>query len=128
MPKPSILLVEDNPDEAQLLREALTGIDPDIPLQVATTISDAWSLVSGLTDDQLPALIITDHHLPDAGGQELIDLLRACPTRCHVPVVMLSGDLQRPPGIGESAWFTKPDTWAGWRALAHVLMKRLAAP
>jgi len=128
MPKPSILLVEDNPDEAQLLREALSGIDADIPLLAATTISGAWSLMSGMPDDQLPALMITDHHLPDGGGQRLIELLRASPTRCHVRVVMVSGDLQRPPGIGETAWFTKPDSWAGWRALAHELMKRHSAP
>lgn len=126
MPKPSILLVEDNPHEVELVSEALIGVDPVIQLHVATSVASAWALVSGMPHDRLPALVITDHHLPDGCGQDLIARLQACPTRNLVPMVMVSGDLLRPQNLGNDiVWFAKPDTWSGWRALAQTLLGRL---
>jgi DNA-binding response OmpR family regulator len=126
MPKLSILLVEDNPHEVELVCEALAGIDPGVEVHVAASVASAWALMDGMPADHRLSLVITDHHLPDGCGQDLIARLQACPTRQLVPVVMVSGDSQRPAGLGDIAWFAKPDTWAGWRALAQTLVERLA--
>lgn len=120
----TMLLVEDNPDEVQILCEALAGVDADIAVQVAPDVARAWALLSG-SESVLPALVVTDHHLPDAGGQELITRLRACPLRARLPVVMVSGDAVRPPDLDVIAWFSKPDTWSGWCALARELATRI---
>lgn len=127
MPKPLILLVEDNSDEVQLVCEALASIDAGIEVQVAATVSAAKALMSGAPADRLPWLVVTDHHLPDGCGQELIAHVQACPVHSHVPVVMVSGDMVRPPDLGDIAWFTKPDTWTGWRTLAQGLVGRLTS-
>lgn len=125
MPKPSILLVEDNPDEVQLMSEALASIDAGIDVQVAVNVSAAMALVDGMTYDHLPWLVITDHHLPDGCGQELIARLQTSQAGKRVAVVMVSGDSQRPADLGDIAWFTKPDTWSGWRGLAQELIARV---
>lgn len=121
MAKPVILLVEDNHEEVELMREALAGVDPELRVQVAGDISAAWTLLMSLPAERLPALVITDHHLPDGCGQELLARVRACPSHRQLNVVMVSGDLQRPADLVEVAWYGKPDTWAGWRKLAHEL-------
>jgi CheY-like chemotaxis protein len=72
-----------------------------------------------------PTLVVTDHHLPDQRGQDLIAHLRACPKGCRLPVVMVSGDALCPTDLGEIVWFGKPDTWAGWRDLAQQLLRRI---
>lgn len=126
MPQRSILLVEDNSDEVQLVCEALGQSTNTIEIHVAGTIDDAWKLLSRLTETELPALVVTDHHLPDDRGQALIARLQACPVRCRLPVVMVSGDAVRPPDLGTVPWFGKPDTWSGWCVLARELVKRLA--
>lgn len=125
MTKPVILLVEDNPDEVQLVSEALVGVNANLDLRTAASVAAAWALLTELADGCLPALVVTDHHLLDGCGQDLLARLRACPLRGHIPVVMVSGDAQRPPDLGNIAWFTKPDTWSGWRALAHELVGRI---
>jgi DNA-binding response OmpR family regulator len=121
----AILLVEDNPDEVQLVCEALAGVDAGIVVQTATTIADAWRWLSAASMRDLPALVVTDHHLPDGCGQDLIARLSACPTRGSLPVVMVSGDAVRPTHLDVSAWYAKPDTWAGWCALARELATRM---
>ncbi len=126
MPKPPILLVEDNPHDVELIGEALVGVDPVIQLHVTSSVASAWALVSGMPHDCLPSLVITDHHLPDGCGHDLIARLQACPIRNLVPVVMVSGDSLRPPGLGNDImWFAKPDTWSGWRTLAQALVGRI---
>lgn len=121
----TILLVEDNPDEVELVCEALAGIDSGITVQVASAIGHAWDLLSATGVGDLPALVVTDHHLPDGSGHDLIARLRDSPTRGHVPVVMVSGDAMRPSGLAADAWFSKPDTWSGWCRLARELATRV---
>jgi DNA-binding response OmpR family regulator len=67
----AILLVEDNPDEAQLVCEALAGVDAGITVLVAGSVDRAWDLLMSAAETELPALVVTDHHLPDASGQDL---------------------------------------------------------
>jgi CheY-like chemotaxis protein len=120
----AILLVEDNPDEVQLVCEALASVDAAIPVQVAPSIESAWALLQAADGAGLPALVVTDHHLPDGHGQDLIARLRGCPVRSHLPVVMVSGDAARPADLAQVSWFAKPDTWSGWCSLARELAKR----
>lgn len=128
MPPPlSILLVEDNRDEVELMCEAFGGTAAHLVVQVADNVRDAWALLAGLPEGDLPLLVITDHHLPDDRGQALIERMHACPVRARVPVVMVSGDAERPPDLSASTlWFSKPDTWGGWRTLASTLVAHIA--
>lgn len=128
MPQSSILVVEDNPDDAQLMCEALDGAGVRLGLRVAGSIEEAWTVLSSTPENALPVLVITDHHLPDERGQALIARMLACPVRRRLPVVMVSGDDVRPPDLGTTPWFSKPDTWPGWRALAQRLVALLAPP
>lgn len=128
MAKTSILLVEDNRDEVDLMREALAGVDTELVVQVAGDIGAAWTLLMGLPVERLPALVITDHHLPDGSGQDLLARVRACPSHRHLTLVMVSGDAERPTDLVGIAWYCKPDTWAGWRQLAHTLAALTGGP
>jgi CheY-like chemotaxis protein len=50
------------------------------------------------TDDPLcssPAFILSDVHLPDIGGEAVLEQLRDDPTTAHIPVVVLSADATR---------------------------------
>lgn len=126
MTRPLILLVEDNLDEVQLVSEALASVDANLELRTTPSVATAWDMLLALADDGLPGLVVTDHHLLDGSGQDLLARLQGCPIRSQIPVVMVSGDAQRPTDLGDTAWFTKPDTWSGWRALAQELVRRLA--
>lgn len=121
----AILLVEDNPDEVDLVREAFAGLDAAIGVRVACDVDQACQLLADTAEADLPALVVTDHHLPGACGQDLIARLRDCPRLATLPVVMVSGDAARPDGLEAIAWFAKPDTWSGWCALARDLAKHL---
>jgi CheY-like chemotaxis protein len=120
----AILVVEDNPDEFDLIREALMEVVNDMTVTMKGTVGSALEWLAAQSDEELPALILTDHHLPDRRGHDLINTLRASPRNSKLHVVMLSGDAFRPSDIDGIAWYGKPDSWSGWRELALILVER----
>ena len=81
-----ILLVEDNPGDARLLRETLREAH-SLPFHLvhASRLSEALELV--VTEP--PDVVLLDLSLPDAHGMETVArMLRAAP---EVPIIVLSG-------------------------------------
>ena len=124
MPQPWILVVEDNPDEARLVCEAFAEMAPGIGVVVATCATDAFARLSGLGPHDLPRLLITDRHLPDIKGEDLIARIRTQPQAQGLAMVMLSGGMSPPPGLGSAEWHEKPVTWSAWCAWADKLAVR----
>lgn len=81
-----ILLVEDNPGDARLLRETLRDAD-SLPFRLvhAPRLSDALELVA----TEAPDVVLLDLSLPDAHGMDTVGrMLRAAPA---VPIIVLTG-------------------------------------
>ena len=60
-----------------------------------------------------PSLVLLDLHLPDMGGEEVLQRLRDDPATASIPVVIVSADaidrnIQRRLEAGASAYLTKP--------------------
>ncbi len=123
---PWILIVEDNPDEAHLVREAFAEAVPGIGTIVTTCASETLARLSGLGAEDWPRLLVTDRHLPDLNGEELIARIRAFSQAQAqaLVIVMLSGGGSPPPGLNGVQWYEKPAMWSAWRALADSLAVR----
>jgi CheY-like chemotaxis protein len=71
------------------------------------------SLALELAIQHTPDLIFLDLHLPDLGGDVVLQRLRAHPGTKNIPIVMLSADatpgqIQRLINLGASDYLTKP--------------------
>ncbi|MBI5910512.1 MAG: response regulator [Betaproteobacteria bacterium] len=84
-----ILLVEDSPDDAELVKQALlqAGLAPDLH-RVDSAAGFAEALAHRPWD-----MVISDYNLPGFSGAEALQLLRAQPA--YIPFIVVSG------GIGE---------------------------
>lgn len=83
----SVMVIEDNPDDALLLSVLLEELPGDpCRLLRASTLAQAIHLMGQV----LPEVIILDLNLPDASGLETLQTLnRHCPA---VPIIVLTGD------------------------------------
>ena len=82
-----ILLIEDDPRDAMLVRDTLEQVNLINDIDVATTVAAARTYVRRT----MPALIISDIHLPGESGFEFLDWLREQPPPLgSVPVIMMS--------------------------------------
>jgi signal transduction histidine kinase len=80
-----VLLIEDNPGDADLVRLRLVESQPDVKVDCVGRLSDA--LLS--LDREIPSLVLLDLNLPDSRGAETVRRVRE--KAPNVPVVVLSG-------------------------------------
>lgn len=97
-PRPSsvpveILLVEDNPGDVRLTREAMREATIRNNLHVATDGVEAMEYLRGAAGEggpPLPDLVLLDLNLPRKGGREVLEEIKADDALRHIPVIILT--------------------------------------
>jgi len=102
-----ILIVEDLPDTAEVLTEALTLAGADV--RSASTAVEGLHILAKWTPDAL----LLDIELPDLDGYELLDTIRYSTAMRDIPAVAISAhppDSSRRPrlGTGFATFRSKP--------------------
>lgn len=121
LPKPRILLVED---EATLREHLARALSDDYMVDTAGDGREALTAVMRA----LPELIVTDIVMPDIDGIELLKTLRSTRRTQTVPVLLISGralDEQRIEGFnqGADAYLAKPYTERELRACIGSMLQ-----
>jgi PAS domain S-box-containing protein len=80
-----ILLVEDNPDDAEIIRYSLNKADYTFTLRRVETEQQFLEALTGV----LPDIVLSDYHLPQFNGKRALELLLA--SRPDIPFVLVSG-------------------------------------
>ncbi len=121
MPR-TILIVEDIDLCSETLEVALT----QMPGIEARSVASAEEALRQLSAGGICALI-TDLHLPQMNGFELIAAIRANPVRADLPILVVSGDSDpatptRLASLGADAYFPKPYSPAEVRGKLEQLL------
>jgi CheY-like chemotaxis protein len=111
-PRPvSILLVEDNPVDAELAKRALSKGEKPNPVTIASDGQEALDVLAGL--GPLPGLIVLDLNLPKLNGLEVLEQIKNSPLLRSIPVIMLTTsdrveDITRSYEAGANGYVCKP--------------------
>ena len=100
VPNPTILLVEDNPDDVLLTLRALNknhiGNEVFVVEDGAEALDYlfAQSKFAHRSPDDLPQMVLLDLKLPKLDGMEVLRRIRSNPRTARLPVVMLTSSDQ----------------------------------
>ncbi len=111
-----VLLIEDNPGDVRLTREALKEARISVNLHVAYDGLEAMKMLhqeapySGLP---MPDLVLLDLNMPRMDGREVLRRIKTDAKLKHIPVVILttSGaekDIAQAYGLHANCYITKP--------------------
>jgi len=92
--QPLVLLVEDNPGDARLAREAFSAVDFTGALHTVTGGDEAIEYLYQCREHAataLPDLILLDWHLPDRGGEAVMEEIQGDADLRPIPVIVLTG-------------------------------------
>jgi CheY-like chemotaxis protein len=128
-----VVLVEDDPDHAELVRRALGDNDVTIDLDVVQDGEAALRRLLGGNGGAQPHLILLDLRLPKRDGLDVLREVKAAPTLRDVPCVVLStseaeGDLVRARELRADGYLVKPGDRAAIRKLVQEADERRRPP
>jgi CheY-like chemotaxis protein len=112
-----ILLVEDNPGDVRLTREALREGKVHNNLYIAKDGVEALAFLrregAEFADAVRPDLILLDLNLPRKDGREVLEEIKADPSLRHIPVVVLTSseaeqDIVRAYDLHANCYVSKP--------------------
>jgi len=111
-----VLLVEDDPGDVLIAREALNAAGLDTRLDVVSDGIDAMDYLrrkGDYADAERPDLILLDLNLPRMSGHEVLAAVKADPTLRRIPVVVLTtsssdADVARSYDLHANVYVSKP--------------------
>jgi CheY-like chemotaxis protein len=121
-----ILLVEDNPGDVRLTREALRNANVPLALHVAKDGVEAMEFLGrtgAFGGAPRPSLILLDLNLPRLGGREVLRAIKEDASLTSIPVVILTtseslADVLQSYRLRANCYVTKPVDLA---ALSEIL-------
>jgi carbon storage regulator CsrA len=116
-----VLVVEDDPIHARLMRAALRHCNVS-DLEFVTTGEEAIRLLDDKIQNQkpLPDLVLSDFRLPGMCGLDVLKEVKSRPVARAVPVVLISSmaddqDVAESVSSGANAFLTKPGNFEEFR-------------
>jgi len=119
-----VLIVEDNPQNLELLEVYLEDLQPEVTTLRATNGVDALEMVA----KHKPDLILLDIMMPHMSGFEVCRHLKSNPETRDILVVMITalsetGDIERATECGTDDYLTKPVERAALVNLVRSMLK-----
>jgi len=128
----TILVVEDNDNEAILLQKAFKRVGGALAVHFVANGEEAIDYLSGtdqFSDRQTypePDLLVMDLKMPRKGGFEVLEWFRNLREGALIPVVILTAseneaDVERAYGLGANSYFRKPAAFDEFREMVKVI-------
>jgi CheY-like chemotaxis protein len=123
-----IWLIEDNPADVLLVREALNEHGVKADLLTVRDGEQAFEMVEELEGNavECPDLIILDLNLPRKSGREVLQLIRAGPKCRAIPVLILTSsnaltDRRDAAQLGVTLYIRKPSNLEEFMRIGEII-------
>ena len=85
-----VLCVDDDPDDRELIRNAIFKVDPSYSVAYATNGKEALMYLIQAAETELPCLVIMDINMPVMDGKQALIEIRKIKELKQVPIVVFS--------------------------------------
>ncbi|HVT34272.1 MAG TPA: response regulator [Nevskiaceae bacterium] len=124
----SLLLIEDNPGDVVMMREALRENGLPVELQVSRHGEGALHQLqhAAAHGEALPDLILLDLNLPSMHGLEVLAAIKSDPALQQIPVLILTTstaarDVENSYRLHANSYLTKPMDFSRFVALVRAV-------
>jgi CheY-like chemotaxis protein len=132
----TVWLIEDNPTDVFVMKEALKQSGLEHTVQVAPDGEAALSLLRGIENEENtvpPALVLLDLNLPKTSGTDVLAAIRTDARCARVPVIIVTSsdspdDLRAIQALNATAYFRKPTELSAFMKLSDVIRQVLSGP
>jgi CheY-like chemotaxis protein len=123
----NILMADDDPEDLELIEDAVLHIRPEARLHKVHSGKKAIEFLSRQKDDELPCLMILDYNMPELNGAEVLSELNAHSRYKNIPKLILSTSnaplhVHECMSKGAAEYFVKPTNMKELNALVEKML------
>jgi CheY-like chemotaxis protein len=129
----AILIVDDNPDDASLIKRAVLSLRPKSPVWTVLGGRELKEYLNGqgpYVDRETfpyPGLILLDLRMPEMSGFDLMEWLKNEPRHTQIPIIVIScldrqREIRKSYQLGARTFLRKPVSAETIRDAIHALM------
>jgi CheY-like chemotaxis protein len=85
-----VLCVDDDPDDRELIRNAIFRVDPSYTVTHATNGKEALQYLMRATENELPCLVILDINMPVMDGKQTLAEIKRHKKLQDLPIVVFT--------------------------------------
>ena len=120
-----ILLVEDDIDDVDLLKDALNDNNVSYEMEVIMEGDKVYNYLKETAS--LPGIIVMDLNLPKTNGKEILQEIKSNSPFIDIPIIVLTtssshDDIDYCTKMGISQFITKPVTLEGWNTTINSIL------
>lgn len=120
-----ILLVEDDPDDVELMQEALKTATIDYTIKIVNQGDKVMSYLE--VCNNFPSVIILDLNIPKLHGREVLNLIKTSERFKRIPVAILTTassqkEKEQCLHAGADTFLTKPSTVDGFNQTIKAIL------
>lgn len=132
--RPTILVIDDEEADIQLMKMAMDQVDYSTNVVGVTDSRQALECIRGICPEKrpecLPDLVVIDLYMPGCSGSVLVQEIQQQPSLKDVPIVILTGsedqrDLLKLRESGICGYFVKPQILTEYLSIARELQALL---
>lgn len=117
---PDVLIVEDRPEDAEMVKMALERRIRGVTVQIARDGAEAIEFLTNPDAPVRPRLVLLDLKMPRVDGFEVLERLRDDERTASIPVVVMSSsalepDVRRAYALGANSYVVKPTDFDEFR-------------
>jgi CheY-like chemotaxis protein len=85
-----VLCVDDDPDDRELIKNAIFNVDPSYTVAHATNGKEALQFLTRAADTELPCLVIIDINMPIMDGKQTVIEIKKNKKLDLIPIVVFT--------------------------------------
>ena len=114
--KHSVLIVDDDPDDREAIRDAFYESNRQLDYVFFTGADDMMRYLADAKAGSYPAVILLDLNMPGMDARDALKQVKTSQELRHIPVVVLTTsssqhDKHTSYSLGANCFITKPDTF-----------------
>lgn len=123
----NILIADDDPEDLELIEEAILNVAPETELHKFTSGLTAMEYLNGIPDASLPQLIVLDYNMPEQNGAWLLSSMKIKDRYNLIPKIVLSTSnaplhINECMNNGATEYIVKPDNMQELQELGKRLL------
>jgi CheY-like chemotaxis protein len=123
----NFVLADDDPDDQELLIEALKGLVPSLIIETFMDGKEVVAHLRALQPPQMPSLIILDYNMPRVTGLDVLLQIAPHPQYHSIPKVVWSTSdnpayIRECINSGAKDYFLKPASLKGYKKIAEQMI------